>query len=145
MILVEDIHPMLVLPLLDDNVWDLRIVRPGVLNSLSPYIGVVLHRLVHLQDRSYVLLRVDDCGSCLRDVIEMRGHPSKRVVFENAFCQEKRGEVFSPSPPIAYDVARSVTLPEAASLRLSSAYSARIMRLVESPVTASSLDWNGRR
>ena len=64
--------------------------------------------------------------------------------------KRKRPAEIEESPPAflaydVYDVAQSTTLPDAASLRETTVYSAKIIRWIESPVSASWTDWNGRR
>src|SRR4051812_22293127 len=89
---------MLGLPLLDDDIGNLSVVRPTVLYSLAPDLRVVLEDFIRLDDSGRILFTDDDCLIRLWVVINRGCYPGHRVVFKESFAQDKRAEVISPGP-----------------------------------------------
>ena len=91
MIPVIDIHPKLIQPLLNDNVWIDCIVRPTVLDALFPDFRIVLHCLRYIQEPFNVLLSIENSSISLRNVIESSCDPAEWIVIKDSFQEGKPG------------------------------------------------------
>ena len=75
-VLVEDIHPMLVQPLLGYDQWNLGIMRPGLLDAFLPNAFIVLQDFIRIQDQINVRLFPGDNGRiCFVVILEKRCDP----------------------------------------------------------------------
>jgi hypothetical protein len=99
-VLVEDVHPMLGQPLLNDDRRVGGVMPPAILNSALGIALVVLQPLIEIQERAYVLLRPHIRCICRVVVVEIRCHPGKGIVVHDSFSQEKNRGISPPAPCI---------------------------------------------